>query len=225
MPVRPSNQRGPPPSSALIPHSSSRKPRESKFDHLDAAAKALTDVLRVARISHSFIGGYAATLLGGNRLTQDVDVLVDRQCFDTLLSSSVFTKTPDGRLAFHYMGKEVPIDLHVGVGHNARDSCWNFIKPKDGSEDQLTINGGDMQARPILYEDSTKIAVLQPVFLLYTKLLAWAKSELSTRKEKNDLNEVNMEDVITILNWLQRKRILIELHGWSIKTRERYLWL
>lgn len=67
--------------------------------------------------------------------------------------------------------------------------------------------------------------MLQPVFLLYTKLLAWAKSDLSTRKEKNDLNEVNMEDVITILNWLQRKRILIEMHGWSKKTRERYLWL
>ncbi|KAJ5261363.1 hypothetical protein N7478_011958 [Penicillium angulare] len=135
------------------PAPASENQRRTKFDHLDATATALTDILRVARIPHVYIGGYAVTLLGGDRVTQDVDVPVDRSCRETLSSSSLFTRSTDDRLVFTFKDCKVCIDLHVGFDESDRDSCWEFPRSRDswdGKSRQTTIYGGELKIRPVV---------------------------------------------------------------------------
>lgn len=46
------------------------EPLPSDYAHLDAAASQLAHILREAGISHVFLGGYAAGLLGSRRITK-----------------------------------------------------------------------------------------------------------------------------------------------------------
>lgn len=41
-----------------------------EYTHMDAAATRLTQILRKKNIAHMFIGGYAASLIGGERVTE-----------------------------------------------------------------------------------------------------------------------------------------------------------
>lgn len=45
-------------------------PNASDYKHLDTAASQLTHILREAGIRHVFFGGFAATLLGSERVTK-----------------------------------------------------------------------------------------------------------------------------------------------------------
>ncbi|KAJ5550324.1 hypothetical protein N7461_005022 [Penicillium sp. DV-2018c] len=74
------------------------------FCDLDAAAKETTAALTRANIRHGFMGGYATSLIGGSRMTQDVDVIVDsdpNEARSVLLQANArFTITPSNKLVF-----------------------------------------------------------------------------------------------------------------------------
>lgn len=49
---------------------SENKSRQSHFDRLDTTAKEITIALTRNQCRHGFIGGYAASLVGGARTTE-----------------------------------------------------------------------------------------------------------------------------------------------------------
>ncbi|CAI7635626.1 unnamed protein product [Penicillium viridicatum] len=56
---------------------SQNKTRQSHFDRLDTTPKEITTALTRNQCRHGFIGGYAASHVGGGRITEDVDLIVD----------------------------------------------------------------------------------------------------------------------------------------------------
>ncbi|KAJ5404752.1 hypothetical protein N7465_006036 [Penicillium sp. CMV-2018d] len=51
---------------------SQNKTRQSQFDRLDTTAKEITTALTRNQCRHGFIGGSAASHVGGARITEDV---------------------------------------------------------------------------------------------------------------------------------------------------------
>ncbi|KAJ5097367.1 hypothetical protein N7456_008088 [Penicillium angulare] len=106
------------PSSTTQSHCSSD--RTDQLADLDSAAASLTITLKQMEIPHVFIGGYAVSLLGGDRITEDVDVLVGQDCFDLLLDEPQFSRSSDNRLVFRHDRENVHIDIMNYDDHGFR---------------------------------------------------------------------------------------------------------
>ncbi|KAJ5614723.1 hypothetical protein N7528_008377 [Penicillium herquei] len=184
----------------------------SDFRYLDAAATALTIALKDENIPHLFLGGYATSLIGGVRVTEDIDVIVGTRCFDKLLKWPQFSRSTDNRLVFRTGRKEVLIDLmHEGnSGHSL---------PYPKCADRLQIRSGDRPYRDI----NATIDILHPSVLLLTKLRPWHKAFYATRHAEKWRAATDLEDIKTILRWLVHKKQNIDLGATSKNTAENFL--
>lgn len=109
-----------------------------QFHYLDIAARDIASYLDVFNIRHAFIGGYATSLIGGERmtrvrlysmfwiyyqeassnLTQNLDVIIDgnKEATEGLLirCNSEFAISLQGQLVFYVPGARIPIKLFQG---------------------------------------------------------------------------------------------------------------
>ncbi|KAJ5116606.1 hypothetical protein N7456_000954 [Penicillium angulare] len=191
-----------------------------KYDHLDAAADAVRKALIRADVECLFIGGYAATLLGSNRLTEDVDMVVSRECLNRLVETGSFARTSDDRLLFQFRGRKVYIDLHVGMSR-----IKNFPIPQPSVLRSLTvgIGGGTLKSRPLLRD--SRLYILHPEILLYTKLIPWARASFSTRQDAVRKAQKHIQDVIAIATWLVTTKCVIEWSKFRGYSNDDFLWL
>ncbi|CAI7677948.1 unnamed protein product [Penicillium discolor] len=176
-------------------------PSQSDFSHLDAAATTLTHTLRNESISHIFIGGYATSLLGGSRVTEDIGLIVDKNCRSLLLQYPNITESEDKRLLYHHHGTKVYIDLE-GMGTaswtvNPRTTRVHTVAPADYPRRQL----------------NTMVPILHPSVLLLTKLLPWKEADQATRVARHMRARTNLTDIRTILQWLVDKKARIDFSG------------
>ncbi|KAJ5919085.1 hypothetical protein N7466_010028 [Penicillium verhagenii] len=58
-----------------------------------------------------FVGGYAASVLGGERVTEDVDVVVSKECRDFVVKRPNFRRSTDDHLIFRHNGTDVLVDM------------------------------------------------------------------------------------------------------------------
>ncbi|KAJ5097681.1 hypothetical protein N7456_008402 [Penicillium angulare] len=84
------------------------------FRSLERAAQRVSDILWAARISSTFIGGYAASLLTGNNNTKKVEIVVSRP--DYLVAMSQLQSGPEFHVEeeevwYHDGSKLIPIEL------------------------------------------------------------------------------------------------------------------
>ncbi|KAJ5920516.1 hypothetical protein N7516_011374 [Penicillium verrucosum] len=96
---------------------SENKSRQSHFDRLDTTAKEITIALTRNQCRHGFIGGYAASLVGGARTTEDVDLIVDEDPANVrqmLLRVPGFQLTRANNLAFMNGDDAVKVEILRG---------------------------------------------------------------------------------------------------------------
>ncbi|KAK9552809.1 hypothetical protein V6Z79_006234 [Aspergillus fumigatus] len=88
---------------------------QGRFQSLDEAAKETTTALARANIRHGFIGGYAVSLIGGTRMTSDIDIIVDADPSDArsllLQAHSGFRLSQNNKLIFTGAEEDVVIEL------------------------------------------------------------------------------------------------------------------
>ncbi|KAF3481520.1 uncharacterized protein GIQ15_04279 [Arthroderma uncinatum] len=84
---------------------------------LDMAALAVTEVLSRNGLKHGFFGGYAVSVFGGERLTQDVDVIVgeDAQAArqQLLAGDGNFYMIVTNKLKFRLEGQDIDIEVEL----------------------------------------------------------------------------------------------------------------
>ncbi|KAJ5711992.1 hypothetical protein N7488_006148 [Penicillium malachiteum] len=184
----------------------------SDFRYLDAAATALTIALKDENIPHLFLGGYATSLIGGVRVTEDIEVIVGTRCFDKLLKWPQFSQSTDNRLIFRTGRKEVLIDLmHEG------DSGHSLPYPKCSDRLQILSTGIFT-----LQFSNDLVDILHPSVLL-TKLRPWHKAFYATRHAEKWSAATDLEDIKTILRWLVHKNQGIDFGATSKNTAENFL--
>ncbi|KAI2793973.1 hypothetical protein POX_a00562 [Penicillium oxalicum] len=115
------------------------------FRFLDAAAKETTVALTRANIRHGFIGRYATSLIGGSRMTEDIDVIVDSDPIEArnmlLQANARFTINPNNKLMFSG-GDRTPITVELRGGEGRQ------LKLRDANTISLrSITANDLPGR------------------------------------------------------------------------------
>ncbi|KAJ5406685.1 hypothetical protein PENPOL_c004G02284 [Penicillium polonicum] len=174
----------------------------SEFNHLDAAATSLSRALQSENIHYLFLGGYATGLIGGHRITEDVDVVTEKDCRELLLKRPGFTRSGDGRLVYDHRGTKVYIDVM-----GPRNSSWHIPNPK--TTEVYNVNPEDLPGRRL----NTSISIVHPSVLVLTKLKCWSTAEVATRQAYHQRTRTDLADIFTILRWLERNRKRINFSG------------
>ncbi|KAJ5583115.1 hypothetical protein N7535_001735 [Penicillium sp. DV-2018c] len=185
------------------------------FCDLDAAAKETTAALTRANIRHGFMGGYATSLIGGSRMTQDVDVIVDsdpNEARSVLLQANArFTITPSNKLVFPGRNDtSIAVELlRGGEGKQLKlpDAKMISLRP-------ITPNGlpGRVEETPSEY----LCVLLEPAFAF----IADSARPVSIIKA-----ERGFEDIQVILTWLGNDGSLIDFEGYPEKPKHELLAL
>ncbi|CAI7587003.1 unnamed protein product [Penicillium glandicola] len=173
-----------------------------EFNHLDAAATSLTRALRSENIHFLFLGGYATGLIGGSRVTEDVDVVTGTDCRDLLLKRPGFTRSGDGRLAYDYHGTKVYVDIM-----SARSRSWHIPDPR--TTQMYNVNPEDRPERRL----DTPISIVHPSVLVLTKLKCWSTAEVATRQAYHQRTRTDLADILTILRWLEQNKLNVNFAG------------
>ncbi|KAJ5879272.1 hypothetical protein N7455_002737 [Penicillium solitum] len=142
-----------------------------EFNHLDAAATSLSRTLQSEKIHYLFLGGYATGLLVGNRVTEDVDVVTEKDCRELLLKRPGFTRSGDGRLVYDYRGTKVYVDVM-----GPRNSSWHI--PDLRTTQVYNVNPEDRPGRLL----NTSISIVHPSVLILTKLKCWSTAKVATKQ-------------------------------------------
>ncbi|KAJ5704162.1 hypothetical protein N7493_011300 [Penicillium malachiteum] len=182
------------------------------FSNLDAAATALTIALKRENISHIFLGGYVASLIGGKRITEDIDVTVGKKCLKMLLKHPEFSRSTDNRLVFRVGAHRVLIDLMP-----ERESGYSL--PRSDCPDRLQVRSRDHLTRGI----PTSIDILHPSVLLLIKLVPWHDSFYATRNAAALRAMTDLQDIRAILRWLVQRKERIDLSSQSNNSTNKYL--
>ncbi|KAJ5919080.1 hypothetical protein N7466_010023 [Penicillium verhagenii] len=190
------------------------KARAKKFEHLDAAATALTRILRRLDINHMFVGGYAASVLGGERVTEDVDVIVTKQCRDYIVKQPNFRLSTDNRLIFCHNGTDVLIDVAHFDQDYGKDNFKTFPEPTRRRLIQVDIPERRFEL---------PLPVLHPRILLLTKLAPWKESYFSTRSDAKMRSNTDLQDIIVLLEWLRDRGLKVDFDTANVKGKNTFV--
>lgn len=164
-------------------------PQESDPLQLVEAAAALATILPSIGVDYAVAGGMACVLMGSERLTHDLDLVVDMDGSDIVKAKqqvaavdSRFTSTGN---SLYFCG--LPIEFLT-----TRSFVWP-IPLKSGSR--------------IVQHDNIEINVLSPAALLLTKCTRMASSVGSTRPKTLSKLRSDTEDVTFIVPQVTRKEL------------------
>ncbi|KAJ5134548.1 hypothetical protein N7526_005913 [Penicillium atrosanguineum] len=193
---------------------------DEPFRFIDAAAKETTVALTRANIRHGFIGGYTTSLIGGSRITEDIDVIVDSDPSEArnklLQANARFTMTPSSKLVFSG-GDDKPITVKLLRGGEGRQ-----LKLPDANAVSLrSITANDLPGRV----EETPIPIIAPSVLVLTKLKRWAFIADSTRPASTRKAVRDVKDIQVILTWLVNDGGLIDFEGYPEKPKHELLAL
>ncbi|CAG8937611.1 unnamed protein product [Penicillium salamii] len=91
-----------------------------KYKALDEAAGQTTRFLTGLNIRHGFIGGYATSLIGGARITSDIDLIIDGDPktlqLQLMEQCNNFTLTNQNKLCFRSGNENITIEMLRGGG-------------------------------------------------------------------------------------------------------------
>ncbi|KAK6517971.1 hypothetical protein TWF506_005138 [Arthrobotrys conoides] len=160
------------------------------------AAMELSSILTKAGVAHAIIGGAAVNMLGSNRLTEDVDILVEPPAIqhrELLLSSSNSFSMSELKLAYtSKSGAVIPIGILEG-------GSKSFIRmPK-------------LTNTPTLKVDKTP--VVHPAMLVCMKILRWGWMSDSTRPQSLAKAQGDFDDILSMLELLAERGERIDFKG------------
>ncbi|KAK2806656.1 hypothetical protein FQN51_006622 [Onygenales sp. PD_10] len=211
--------------------------KSSQIYHLDIAARAVSSVLTSQNKRHGFIGGYAVTLLGGDRVTNDVDVIVGESPRDIrkllLEADKGFSLTEANKLVFKVRSRP---PLSLGESNSSKTG------PPDSSLDvviELLQGGADKQLRlpdaetvPLTWINPSEFdssrpnhaaPIVDPGVLILTKLKRWMFLAESTRPKSVTRAENDFYDMEKILRWLDKRSATIDMARYPETSKEKLL--
>ncbi|KAK9583672.1 hypothetical protein EMGR_005261 [Emarellia grisea] len=182
---------------------------QGRFQSLDEAAKETTTALARANIRHGFIGGYAVSLIGGTRMTSDIDIIVDADPSDArsllLQAHSGFRLSQNNKLIF------------TGAEEDVRSRQLKLPDANVVSIVPLTANDQPERIR------NTPIPIVAPSVLVLTKIKRWSTLAESTRPQSIKKADSDIDDIEVLLKWLARNQFHIDFEGYLAKPKEELL--
>ncbi|PYH93630.1 hypothetical protein BO71DRAFT_381064 [Aspergillus ellipticus CBS 707.79] len=196
-------------------------PTDKRLYALDLAAKQVTAILDRLNCRHAYIGGYAVSLLGSNRVTAGLDVIVSSDPLEIrekiLRSSTAFRTTEYGKLVCRvedWFGdkKDVFVDVFRGGGGGAAAGAGPLTLPDAGSV-------------PIYLTKMTFLGtpVIHPPVLIHTKLQKWMSISQSPTPEIQTKAANDLHDIETILKWLSKRHLRVDFAGYPEMSKDRLL--
>ncbi|KAJ6263784.1 hypothetical protein Dda_2356 [Drechslerella dactyloides] len=166
-------------------------------EHLFEAATELSAVLSKLDIAHAVTGGTALLLLGSDRSTRDVDILVDAPCTKVrslvLENSDRFTENED--LSFVYANEAGDVVVPFGILQHGQQSALRMP---------------DVHTAPILVVDN--IPIIHPSLLICLKMSRWSWMSDSSRPASALKAQGDLTDIMFLLRWLVEKGERINFH-------------
>ncbi|KAL7928856.1 hypothetical protein V8C35DRAFT_325587 [Trichoderma chlorosporum] len=171
------------------------------------AASATSSVLKAHHVQHAFIGGFAVQMLGGSRLTEDIDVEIDmggnesrQQIVQHLLAADSRFSTQGAKLFFTPVGApehSVPIET-LPIGSLGLPPTLNVI-----------------------YHGDDQIPILRPSVLVLTKIKRCVQFIGSTRPKSQRKFEADLVDIEHLLSYLVSRGEKIDFTSYSSPNPER----
>ncbi|KAI0671928.1 hypothetical protein C8Q78DRAFT_1031475 [Trametes maxima] len=201
------------------PDTSTRLTHIRTFTHHLAAARALSYHLNSWGIRHVYIGGFAWSLLGSIRPTEDIDVLIqDRNLLDLREKLRVLDPHFAGAgIKLYYVTKD--LDGHQAQEERVLSSSNNVLVE--------TLSAGTL-GLPVSIVTKFQVGefdieILHPGILILTKFKRWSVSYLSTRPKTIRKAASDRTDIQYIIEWLAENREMVRFHEYSGKTKPELL--
>ncbi|KAG5661355.1 hypothetical protein KAF25_005477 [Fusarium avenaceum] len=172
-----------------------------RHDAMNEAAYTLSMILNGNHVGHAYIGGFALNLLGSDRETSDIDVLLDVDCPSHIHSYvTPILCGADSRFAVEnyklYFGPaRIPIELLT---------CGMLNLPR-----RLSIMPTDTPIFPV------PLPILPPGVLILTKIKRASHYIGSTRPQSVFKYNADVRDIFYLLLWLQVRGEKIDFESYD----------
>ncbi|KAK0221946.1 hypothetical protein IW262DRAFT_941240 [Armillaria fumosa] len=204
------------------------------------AARVLSEKLTELSIPHAYIGGFAWRLLGSERQTEDIDVLIKTPS-DTLDLQMLREKMAefderftDAALKFYFVED---LDAFSEDSEAQTDETINESRPKKRTGIELlsrsksnvlieTLSAGTLglpDSVDLVYNvPSTSttdltLPILHPSILIFSKLQRWCLSLESTRPKTLRKAITDSQDIDYLIGWLIKNGMLITFDDYEAK--------
>lgn len=189
-------------------------------EHHVRAAHILSESLRELGYDHAYIGGFAWSLLGSRRATQDIDILIQPlpgqppllALWDDLMERSPhFAKA---NIKFYFV--QQPNELLDGT-ENVIQGINNVLIE--------TLMAGRMGLPAVaspthqVEHMEFRIPILHPCILILTKLKRWTMNRTSTRPKTKAKRDTDWADIKYLVAWLSERTYKIEFSKYEGKSR------
>ncbi|KAJ5404813.1 hypothetical protein N7465_006097 [Penicillium sp. CMV-2018d] len=191
------------------------EPLPSNYAHLDAAASQLAHILRKEGIPHVFLGGYAAGLLGSQRITKDINIVTERSAGHVLNGVPEFSWSREEK-RWKYGDGEIEVNITTSMPDS---SPGKFPSPRAAG--RHTVSPRDLPRRSIY----AKIDILHPSVLVLTKLKTWYAAEVSQEPSLQRHSRAHFVDIMASLQWLSDEHERINLEGYPGVPKNELLHL
>jgi len=181
------------------------------------AATCLSACLEHLGCPHAYIGGFAWSLLGSKRPTQDIDVLIDTKNW----------RMEDLRkrlLVLNSQFASIGIKLYF-VKEGKDDLTGEALVPKSKHVLIETLSTGSLGlpvvVEPIykIGEGELQITILHPGVLLLTKLKRWYHNRDSTYPKTVEKRKSDKRDLNYMVTWLAGNNMTIEFEKYRGKSK------
>ncbi|TDL22819.1 hypothetical protein BD410DRAFT_199766 [Rickenella mellea] len=186
-----------------------------------AAASALSEYLETIGCKHAYIGGFAWALLGSDRPTEDVDVLIESKDL-----TAIREKLTELNQHFSIAGfklfyiKELIGDLKGDeLIRAARDNV--MIETLEAGKLGLPTVAAPIY--PIKQMSGADIPILHPSILILTKMKRWCLNYESDRPKTVFKNKSDQDDLNFLIHWLEEHQMMIDFDHYQGKTKQELL--
>lgn len=204
------------------------------------AARVLSEKLSELSIPHAYIGGFAWRLLGSERQTEDIDVLIKTPS-DTLDLQMLREKMAefderftDAALKFYFVEdldafSEDPEVQTDGTSNESRPKKRTGIELLSRSKSNVlieTLSAGTLGLPdsvdlvynvPSTFSTDLTIPILHPSILIFSKLQRWCLSLESTRPKTLRKAITDSQDIDYLIAWLSKNGMLVAFDDYEAK--------
>lgn len=200
----------------------SNGPGAPSFSARLQAAAALTTILSLHKIPHSFIGSFAFNLLGTSRSTLDIDLIIEDSAFSPDPPSANTPKPPKSPEPIHLIRQLlVDSDERFSLVGGGLIPKLVFTAQTEAKKSPVPVPVETLRADSLglprhLRQDMTVcgISVLPPRFLLLTKIKRCTKFLGSDWPKSVERFKSDEGDIKYLLKWLANENENVDFKGY-----------
>ncbi|KAL4076327.1 hypothetical protein J3A83DRAFT_2178016 [Scleroderma citrinum] len=183
------------------------------------AATYLSACLELLGCPHAYIGGFAWSLLGSNRPTQDIDVLIDTKNW----------RMEDLRQKLLELNSQfASVGIKLYFVKEGKDDLTGKVLVQKSKHNVLieTLSTGSLGLPAVvepIYKISQEITILHPGVLLLTKIKRWYHNRDSTYPKTVAKRISDKKDLNYMVIWLAVNNMTIEFEKYKGKSKTELL--